>query len=137
MQSSAQPLPPLHPPIPGGGGGKHSRLELIKSRKRPTTTTPPIVPPSSKALHFEAQLKERGVTTFRSLVANHKGRRIELAIRAWDLQVEAGEDVGPGLLAWYIREGVEPRGNRRVQAIESWAEKRYRLGKERQAEKQE
>lgn len=113
--------PPYNPP---GGGGRTSTSNISETHDGggyPTTT------PQQDAL--ENELSSLGVTTARHLVRRFTPRRIEAAIRAYRLQIEYGDDdVGPGLLAWYIKEGIEPIKKKAKE--EDWVEKRYaRSGK--------
>ena len=115
-------LPNPAPRRGGGGGASSEKLTLVRTSQ----DNPPPTTPARERL--ERELHQRGVTSARKLALWYRLGRIELAIRAWDLQVEAGEDVGPGLLVWYIREGVEPR-ERDQKGAEDWLERRYRKGK--------
>lgn len=106
----------------GGGGGVYPLLRLVKEDKGLYPTTTPA------QARNESELRMRGVADSVTLAVKYASRRIEAAIQAWDLQVEAGEEVGPGLLVWYIRNSVEPRTAVR-KAQENWLEKRYQEGK--------
>ena len=106
----------------GGGGGVYPSLRLVKEDNRLYPTTTPA------QARNESDLRERGVTDALTLAMKYSTRRIEAAIQAWDLQVEAGEEVGPGLLVWYIRNSVEPRTAAR-KGQQDWLEKRYQKGK--------
>ena len=62
------------------------------------------------------------MTSARRLVKRYSEPRILSAIRAWLIQIEVGEDVGPGLLVYYIREGIELG----IAAEPDWLERRYK-----------
>jgi len=106
----------------GGGGGVYPVLTLVKQDNGYIPTTTPA------QARNETELRLRGVTDSLTLAKKYNTRRIEAAVQAWDLQIEAGEEVGPGLLVWYIRNQVEPRTTAR-RGREDWLEKRYQEGK--------
>ena len=106
----------------GGGGGVYPLLRLLKEDIGLYPTTTPA------QTRNESELRLRGVTDSLTLAKKYATPQIEAAIQAWDLQVEAGEEVGPGLLVWYIRNNVEPRTAAR-RGREDWLERRYQKGK--------
>ena len=106
----------------GGGGGIYPVLRLVKEDNRVYPTTTPA------QARNESELRARGVTDAMTLAMKYATPRIEAAIQAWDLQIEAGEKIGPGLLVWYIRNKVEPRTPAR-RGREDWLERRYQKGK--------
>lgn len=99
----------------GGGGGVPDNILVLKEPSSSYPTTPHA---------REEELRLYGVTSARQLSRKYSAARISAAISAWLLQAEAGQDVGPGLLVYYIREGVEP-GER----TEDWRERRYKKAK--------
>ena len=106
----------------GGGGGIYPLLRLVKEDIGLYPTTTPA------QARNESELRVRGVTDAMTLAMKYATPRIEAAIQAWDLQIEAGEEVGPGLLVWYIRNSVEPR-TLAQKGREDWLERRYQKGK--------
>ena len=105
----------------GGGGSRNPDIALVKQSGRSSTTTP-----DPFHAQLENELRARGVALARRLARKFHPARIQQAIRAWDLQIEAGEEVGAGLLVWYIVEGIEPRD---AGSEKGWLERRYDAGR--------